>query len=97
MKQELYDEIRKYGMDEDKKIDNLNPVYHALDTYETLRRYISQDEALKLTEIICRNEWDKQKCKVLDDIRIEIEDMKQCQCAALDDIRNEIEGMEQCL
>ena len=78
MKQELYDKIREYGMDKDTNFNELSPVYHALDTYETLRYHMSQDEALKLTEIICRNEWDKQKCKVLDDIRIEIEGMKQC-------------------
>lgn len=77
MKQELYDEIRECEMDKNKKFNELNPVYHALDTYETLRKHMSENEALKLTETICRNEWDKQKCDVLDDIRIEIEDMKQ--------------------
>lgn len=68
MKQELYDEIREYSMDKDSKFNELCPIYHALDTYETLRKHMSQNEALTLTETICRNEWDKQKCKLLSEI-----------------------------
>lgn len=77
MKQELYDEIRVCDIDNDKDLRELNPVYHALDTYETLRKHMSENEALKLTEIICHNEWDKEKCKILSDIDSEITEFKQ--------------------
>lgn len=77
MKQELYDEIREYKMDKDGNFAELCPIYQALDTYETLREHMSENEALKLTEIICRNEWDKQKCKLLKCIDYDLEEIKQ--------------------
>lgn len=76
MNQELYNEIRECEMDQDKILNELNPVYHALDTYETLRKHMSENEALKLTEIICRNEWDKQKCSSLDYLSNIIDELK---------------------
>ena len=76
MKQELYDEIRETNIDKDTKYTELCPVYHALDTYEILRKHMSENEALKLTEIICRNEWDKQKCKLLKCIDYDLEEIK---------------------
>lgn len=72
MKQELYDEIRQCGMDKEQKFEEISPIYQALDTYETLRKHMSENESLKLTEIICRNEWDKQKYKILAEIDLDI-------------------------
>lgn len=40
---------------------NMPPIFLATDTYDRLRKFYNQDEALKLTEIICNNFWKKKE------------------------------------
>ena len=42
-------------------IYDMSPILLATDTYDRLRKYYDQDEALKLTEIICNNFWKKKE------------------------------------
>lgn len=40
---------------------DMSPIFLATDTYDELKKHYNQDEALKLTEIICNNFWKKKE------------------------------------
>ena len=59
--------IRKYNSEMEKQSFAIPPVMMATDTYDMLRKVgYNENEALKLTEIICNNKWSKEKCSSID-------------------------------
>ena len=55
--------ICKYNSEMEKQGYIMPPVMMATDTYDMLRKVgYNENEALKLTEIICNNKWSEEKC-----------------------------------
>ena len=55
--------ICKYNSEMEKRGSINPPVMMATDTYDMLRKVgYNENEALKLTEIICNNKWSEERC-----------------------------------
>ena len=55
--------ICKYNSEMEKHSFRIPPIMLATDTYDMLRKVgYNENEALKLTEIICNNKWSQEKC-----------------------------------
>ena len=79
MKETVYKAIEsEFVSKEFENYEDISPIYHAVDIYDTLRHGgATEKEALKIAEIACRNEWDKQKCRRIDALIKMIDEIKE--------------------
>lgn len=77
MERNLYEEIRDNKLDEWVVYHEVDTFRQAIETYGVLKKHMSENEALKLTEIICNNTWSREKCRILDDMRSELYDIEE--------------------
>ncbi|MDO5837101.1 MAG: hypothetical protein Q4P17_11390 [Methanobacterium sp.] len=67
--------IYKYNSEIEKKSTKIPVIMFATDTYDMLKDVgYNENEALKLTEIICNNKWSKEKCSSIDYLANVIDD-----------------------